>query len=218
MDTSTSMPNITRLSAIETVPDRPFTNPAHSRADAAILNYMRWRLHYLLSQSQIGPEHPLARELYIQTLNEERGRFHRLVILEREPLLTEAELTLVGFFGHRRGEVNPALLQDVDVELVQEFLNHPYVLSYCSLELADSNWANMVLLRNAAGIEHWRASQKHAYAAREMAPLYYTGIRLHNGVLPSGLASPHMNLLSTKYYDFRGPELWRAIREEGRVL
>src|SRR5689334_630773 len=127
MDTSTSMPNITRLSQVETVPDRPFTNPAHSRADAAILNYMRWRLHHLLSQANIGPEHPLARELYVQTLHEELGRFHRIVILEREPLLTDAELTLVGFFGHRRGEANPALLQDVDIELIQEFLNHPHV-------------------------------------------------------------------------------------------
>ena len=211
-------PNLIRLGQLETVPDRPFTNPEHNRADAAILNYLRWRLHYMLSQSNIGPGHPLARELYVQMMQEANGRFHRIVILEREPLLTDAELTLVGFFGHRRGEANPALLQDVDIELIQEFLNHPYVLSYCSLELADGNWANMVLLRNADGIEHWRASQKHAYAAREMAPLYYTGIRLHNGVLPGGLASPHMNLLSTKYYDFQGPVLWRAIREEQRVL
>jgi hypothetical protein len=134
--------------------------------------------------------------------------------IERAPLLTDAELTFVGFFGQRRFEANPALLQDVDTELIQEFLNHPYVLSYCSLELADNNWANIVILRNADGIQHWRASRKHAYAARELAPQYYTGIRLHNGILPNGLASPYLVLLHTKYYDFQGPGLWQAVREE----
>lgn len=214
METSTSTSNIARLSKLETVPNRPFTNPEHSRADSAVINYMRWQLHHVLSQSNIGPEHPLARELYIQMLQEVNGRFHRIVILERAPLLTDAELTFVGFFGQRRFEANPALLQDVDTELIQEFLNHPHVLSYCSLELADNNWANIVILRNADGIQHWRASRKHAYAARELAPQYYTGIRLHNGILPNGLASPYLVLLHTKYYDFQGPGLWQAVREE----
>jgi len=179
---------------------------------------MRWRLHYLLSQSNIGPEHPLARALYIQTLDEDHGRFHRVVILEREPLLADAELAFVGFFGHRRVEADPTPLQEIDIELIQEFLDHPHVLSYCSLELADGNWANMVLLRSADGIERWRGSRKHAYVARELAPLYYTGIRIHNGVLPDGLASPHLSLLCTKYYDFQGPELWRAIRDSSRIV
>jgi hypothetical protein len=196
------------------VPDRPFTDPQHSSADAATLNYMRWRLHYLLSQSNIGPGHPLDRELYVQMMQETTDRYHRVVILERGPLLTDAELTFVGFFGQRRFEASQAMLQDIDTELIQEFLQHTSVLSYCSLELADYNWANLVLLRNPEGIQHWRTSQRHAYAARELAPLYYTGIRLHNGVLPEGLDSPVLHLTRTKYYDFQGPGLWQAVRNE----
>jgi hypothetical protein len=218
MSTSTPLPAVVQLGPHDAVAERPFTDPRHSRADAAILNYMRWRLHYLLSQSDIGPGHPLDRELYIQMLQEANDRYHRMVILERGPLLTDAELTFVGFFGERRFEASPAILQDIDTELIQEFLQHTYVLSYCSLELADNNWANLVILRSAEGIQHWRASQRHAYASRELAPLYYTGIRLHNGVLPEGLASPYIRLTRTKYYDFREPGLWQAIRDEVRTL
>jgi hypothetical protein len=218
MSTSTPLPAVVQLGPHDAVAERPFTDPRHSRADAACLNYMRWRLHYLLSQSNIGPEHPLARELYIQMMQETNQRYHRIVILERGPLLTNAELTFVGFFGQRRFESSPAMLQEIDTELIQEFLHHTYVLAYCSLELADNNWANLVLLRSAEGIQHWRASQRHAYAARELAPLYYMGIRLHNGVLPEGLDSPYLRLTRTKYYDFQGPGLWQAIRDEVHTL
>jgi hypothetical protein len=137
---------------------------------------------------------------------------HRMVIRDRAALAANAELTVVGFFGEQRGKVNPALLHDIDTELIQEFLQHRYVLSYSSLELADGNWGNLVILQHTGGIEHWRASQRHAYAARELAPLYYARIRLHNGILPCGLASPHLILTSTKYYDFEG-DVWQAIRE-----
>jgi hypothetical protein len=135
-----------------------------------------------------------------------------MVILSRQLLLNAYQLTVVGFFGEKRGEANLALLQDVDTELVQEFLDHVSVLSYSSLELSDGNWANMVLLLGAEGIQHWRASQKHAYAARELAPQLYHTIRLHNGVLPGGLSS-QLLLRSTKYYEFHGQGLWQAMRE-----
>jgi hypothetical protein len=82
------------------------------------------------------------------------------------------------------------------------------------LELADGNWANLVIMQHAEGIQRWRTSQKHAYVARKFAPLFYSGIRIHNGVLPRGLTSPRLVLLNTKYYDFRGGRLWRAVRDE----
>ena len=140
-------------------------------------------------------------------------RSHRLVILSRQQLLNASALTVVGFFGHKRSAADPSLLQDVDTDLLQEFLHHAYVLSYSSLELPDGNWANLVLMLDAGGIEHWRASQKHAYAARELAPHFYQTIRLHNGTLPGGLAASKLVLLSTKYYDYRDESWWHAIRE-----
>jgi hypothetical protein len=39
-------------------------------------------------------------------------------------------------------------------------------------------------------------------------------VRLHNGVLPGGLwSSEEPRLVRTKYYDFSGPQPWRAVRE-----
>jgi hypothetical protein len=209
--------SIIRLGRHDRVSDRRFTHPEYSEADAAILERMRARLYDTLLRSDIGAGDPLNRELYIQYVKEEHERLHRMVILARRQLLTARELTVVGFFGEKRGEANPALLQDVDTELVQEFLDHINVLSYSSLELADGNWANMVLMRGVEGIQHWRASHKHAYAARELAPQFYHTIRLHNGVLMGGLSSPDLKLLSTKYYEFHGQGLWQAVREVGSL-
>jgi len=53
---------------------------------------------------------------------------------------------------------------------------------------------------------------------RELAPRYYVTIRLHNGLLPCGLASSQMILNATKYYDFQSEELWQAVREERSAL
>jgi hypothetical protein len=212
-ETKMSASNLIRLGRHDRLPDRLFTHPEHNQTDAAILDRMRSRLHDTLIKADIGASDPLNRELYIQYVQEEHERLHRMVILSRQQLLTAGELTVVGFFGEKRGEANPALLQDVDTELVQEFLQHTHVLSYSSLELADGNWANMVLMLTSEGIQHWRASHKHAYAARELAPQFYHTIRLHNGVLPGGLAAPQVSLLNTKYYDFQNHGLWQAIRE-----
>jgi hypothetical protein len=208
-----STSSIIILGRHDQVPDRRFTHPDHNQRDVAILGLMRARLYQTLLRSDIGAGDSRNRELYIQYVKEEHERLHRMVILSRQLLLNAYPLTVVGFFGERRGEANPALLQDVDTELVQEFLQHIYVLSYSSLELADGNWANMVLMLGAEGIQHWRASHKHAYAARELAPQFYHTIRLHNGALPDGLSSPNLTLASTKYYEFHGQGLWQAVRD-----
>jgi hypothetical protein len=208
-----STSSIIILGRHDQVPDRRFTHPDHNQRDVAILDLMRARLYETLLRSDIGAGDSRNRELYIQYVKEEHERLHRMVILSRQLLLNAYPLTVVGFFGERRGEANPALLQDVDTELVQEFLQHIYVLSYSSLELADGNWANMVLMLGAEGIQHWRASHKHAYAARELAPQFYHTIRLHNGALPDGLSSPNLKLASTKYYEFHCQGLWQAVRD-----
>jgi hypothetical protein len=205
----------TRLTQTEYIPDRPFTNPEHSYADVAVLEYMRTQLRVTLRDVDCGPSDPQSRQLYIHTLREDGERQHRQVILSRRMLLDAKSLTVVGFFGHKRGSADPGILEDVDNDLLQEFLHHTYVLCYNSLELPDGNWANLVLLLDATGIQQWRVSQKHAYAARELSPLFYETIRLHNGILPGGLAAPRLVLLSTKYYDYRGDNWWQTIREFG---
>ena len=205
--------NRIRLAQAEYVPERPFANPERSLFDLAVLEYMRAQLQATLREVEFGSSDPHARGLYIHTIKEDGDREHRQVILSRQQLLGANTLAVVGFFGQKRGTADPSVLGDVDTDLLEEFVRHTYVLSYNSLELPDGNWANLVLMLDASGIEHWRASQKHAYAARELSPLFYETIRLHNGALPGGLDSRGIVLLSTKYYDYRGDAWWQAIRE-----
>jgi hypothetical protein len=202
-----------RLGPLDSVASRPFTAPELSHTDIATLDRMRARLRQTLALSQVDGNQPDQSDVHVQYIYEEHKRMHRLVICDRAALAIDSELAVVGFFGEQRGKANPALLQDVDTELIQQFLQHRYILSYSSLELADGNWGNMVVLRHTDGIQHWRASQRHAYAARELAPQYYARIRLHNAVLSAGLASARLILRSTKYYDFEASGWWGAIRE-----
>jgi hypothetical protein len=207
------IPNPVRLGPLEAVAGRPFTAIEHSHTDLATLEYMRMRLRQTLAAWEINLDQPAQSEIHVQYVHDEHTRMHRMIIRDYAALAADAELTVVGFFGEQRGKANPALLQDIDTELIQEFLQQRYVLSYSSLELADGNWGNLVILQHTDDIEHWRATQRHVYAASELAPLYYARIRLHNGVLGGGLASARLMLRSTKYYDFEGGGLWRAIRE-----
>jgi hypothetical protein len=213
MSLPTPLPTIVHLGPRDAVAERPFTAPENSHVDLEILETMRARLCRTLDTRAGANVVSDPAEMHIQFVHEDDQHMHRMVILDRAALRADTELAFVGFFGQRRGDASPALLQDLDTELIQEFLQHHYVLSYSSLELPDGNWANMVILEHIDGIQHWRASQRHAYAARELAPLYYTAIRLHNGALHGGLASPRMVLNSTKYYDFSSTAWWQAIRE-----
>jgi hypothetical protein len=100
----------------------------------------------------------------------------------------------------------------VDDALVEELRQHPLMLSYCSIETGDGNWHNLVLMSHDEAMQHWRDNPRHGWAVDSLAPRYYEHIRLHNGLLPRGLASNAITLTSTKYYDFSGDSPWRANR------
>lgn len=200
-----------RLDWSDIVPDRPFTNPDHNAGDLAHLQYMVERLRGLLSQAQIIPARPRP---YVLHLEEAGGRRHRIALARPEELVICPELAVVGFCGTRWPDADRAPLDAVDAELLAEFMQHSYLLSYSSLEVEDGNWRNLVLFSHAQGIGHWAISLKHAQAAQVLAPSYYQNIRLHNGVLPGGLMSDHDLILTrTKYYDYQDQPLWWAVRE-----
>lgn len=206
----TSAPPI-RLDPSEIVSGRPFTNPDRNAEDLALIEYMRKRLCRLLSQTRKLPDQP--RPLILHFL-EDDVRKHRIVLSRPEALLSASTLVFVGFCGRKRNDVDKSVLDHVDVELIGEFRQHPDLLSYSSLELQTGDWRNLVLMGRPRGIEHWQTSARHRYAARELAPKYYTNVRLHRGLLSGGLMSNNEPvIIETKYYDFEGRKLWRAVRE-----
>jgi hypothetical protein len=197
-------PSIITLGPKEVPPDRPFTDVRNTEADLATLDFIRAHLHALVHGLL-----PCVNDGQLQGRTP-RGRY-RIVLLNRTALLGEDLLTVVGFCGQRRVYADPVPLMDVDRELVAELYHHPYMLAYCSHEQPDGDWINLVVMDASAQIERWRESVRHLYAARQLSPDYYASIRLHAGVLPSGLTSPTIQLSRTMYYDFSGG-WWQALR------
>ena len=196
--------DILQLAPNERLPDRPFTHPENTEADYADLERIRALLCEVL-------QHAVPNQVPYEISSSHQ----RLIILNREVLLSVQPITVVGFCAHRRSNLSQALLDEmsvVDGDLVQELAQHSDMLTYSSIQLQDGNWKNLVLLRSDAGVGHWRDSQRHHYAANMLTPVYYAQVRLHNGVLPQGLSSPNIVLTSTKYYDFDSAPTWRAVR------
>jgi YD repeat-containing protein len=198
------MDEYVRLQPDERVPGRAFADPAQSAADLAALRTMAARLRRLLEEPAAGR---------IVEDREPDGRQHRVVLGAADRLGAVRDLGLVGFFAVKRVGLDHAALTRTDDELIEELPGHPGILSYSSLELADGNWGNLIVLDPPEAGERWRTSGKHAWAASELAPRHYTVVRLHNGRLPGGLRSGRDPVLTrTRYHDFRGPAPWRAER------
>ena len=138
----------------------------------------------------------------------------RVVICDAMSLHNRRSAQLVGFFGERHPEQDATPLEEANFEIVLEFQKYPGILSYSSMELADGNWANLVLHNVAEDRETWRASETHARAARELSPLYYRTVRIHNGVLPDGVMGNRSIVVErTKYWDYGSAKVWHAVRD-----
>ena len=198
-----------RLGPTEIAGGRPFTDPARTEEDLAAMRRMLAGLRWVLSQGVPEAPRPL-----LCSAPEASGRQHRVVLAHDPPLRTGHEPGVVGFFALKRTDRDCSPLTTADDELILEFPRHPGILSYSSLEFADGNWGNLILLHPPEAKEEWRTSERHAYAVRELAPRYYAVVRLHNARLPGGLGSGRdLLLVRTKYYDFQGPQPWRAERD-----
>lgn len=196
------------LGITEAVRRRPFTSPDLYPADRAVLSYMLADLRAQLASAT-------AIEAYETIEWVVHGRKRRTIVCDPQTLsLADVDVNVVGFFGERNEERDGTPLEEANAEIVLEFRNYPGILSYNSMELADGNWANLVLHDKPDTREYWRASRRHAEAAEKLSPLYYRTVRIHNGLLPGGLhGGEEIEIESTKYWDFSGPKVWRAARD-----
>ena len=109
-----------------------------------------------------------SRGVRILESREPSGRQHRVVLGAGDRLGVGRDLGFVGFFAVKRVGMDHAPLTRTDDELIDEPPGHPGILSYSSLELADGNWGNLILLDPPEAGEHWRTSARHARAASEL--------------------------------------------------
>lgn len=150
------------------------------------------------------------------SFKERRGRQHRMIIFAPEMLLAPEEMCFVGFVSRRSPTVEPCVVDEIfrtDELMLAEIARIPGLLSYSSLELHAGNWYNLVLFRDPNVKMHVRSGTTHRHAAHQLSPAYYEWIRLHNGTMPGGLVHQEMQLNSTKYYRFPGPQQPPVVRE-----
>jgi hypothetical protein len=83
-----------------------------------------------------------------------------------------------------------------------ELAEHPGLLNYSSLELADGIWYNLVIFAHTEVKSDILGLKTHQFAAYELAPSYYQWIRLHHGVITGKCLSEGLTLYKTKYYTF----------------
>ena len=137
-------------------------------------------------------------------------------IYDEEGLRTRHDLTVVGFRGLCRPDISQALegeVADVDTALAAQLARDEsrLILSYSSCPLGPLDTLNLVVMQDESGLRYWHESALHRYAAQELSPRLYEGVRLHTGALPQGLAGL-LHLRSTKYYAF-GTSPWHAQRQ-----
>ncbi|GAC1353112.1 MAG: hypothetical protein NVS3B20_18230 [Polyangiales bacterium] len=135
----------------------------------------------------------------------EHGRTHRLILTHDFDRHEASPLTVIGFFAQRRVGSDELLLA-ADKELVDELASFPHLVSYTSLELPNGQYGNMVLLDHERAPEVWRERARHVRIVRELAPLAYHAVRIHNGKLSEGVRENSvLTIHHTKYFSYPTP-------------
>ncbi|GGJ29242.1 hypothetical protein [Deinococcus roseus] len=194
-----------QLGTEERVPERPFTDPTHNQQDLLLLHEMRDQLLGTLRSGRKQQE----------ILEQGRG-YHGIHIFDAVSLSEQPALAFVGFRSILRPD-SPADVREeltrIDAHLVEDLRNdpEPAIFAYSSRQLDSLNWLNLVVLKDLSHMGYWQHSQHHQRASQHLSPHYYQGIRLHNGVLDTGIQGT-LRLTSTKYYDFSAGRPWLALR------
>jgi hypothetical protein len=181
--------------------------------DIVLLRYMAQRIYitlYLLDE----PTNPSKPLLYF--LEEGHKYTHRIAIYNPQALLLNNKLDFVGFISRKLQPGDSKVIEEirtVDKKLIVELINTPGLMSYSSLELRDGRWCNLVLFSGPETKIHLKQSNMHKYAAYQLSPRYYDWVRLHNGIMPDGLAHNELLLQKTKFYQFHGPHEKPKMRE-----
>ena len=194
----------------ERIPDRPFTDPDHSLEDLAMLRFMAQLLVDGYDNPWVCDFIPGSRPV---CQSDPKGRHYRIYYIRPHELFELKNLTVVGFFGHKRPEADVRPLIQADKRFEKEFHKHEGLLSLSTSRLPSGDFSNLVLFTDPEAKDKWNYNPVHYETVSKISPPYYENIRLNNGVLPDGLDAPHkLYLTQVKYIDFSEMPPWRASR------
>jgi hypothetical protein len=196
----------------ETVPGRPFTDPEHTRRDEEalrrLLAHQRERVQTWADGGSPGHKDVIVQE------SDPEGHRHLLVVPDTRALLETPDPMVVGFFGRPRVDVDTTILFELEEQLVDSMSAYAAqgLLSYYDLELVKGSWGNLILFGSSDGPARWSENPAHRRAV-EISPANYHEIRLHQGTLSGRLLDGGaLRVTRTRYLDYSGPEIWRAVR------
>jgi hypothetical protein len=138
---------------------------------------------------------------------------HWIVITDTDRVRASDDLVLVGFFSQARLEVDPRPIIELESALVADMPGQSSPLVYYNVHWPGVGWGNLVVFTDAEAERAWGHDPRH-HEAVARAPAHYHSVRLHVGDLPGGIfGGGAIHLRRTRYFDFSGPEPWRANRE-----
>jgi hypothetical protein len=204
------MGEVIELGGAEEVASRPFTAPAHTTREASVMQAMLTRMRVRAPVWLEGEE----RDILVRAPDAD-GRRHWIRIPDRDALVAAPHLTVVGFFGDVRDDIDQTLIHDLEEAIVATLEWIPGVLSYYDLELPEGGYGNLILCDDAAAPSRVQDHELHRRAV-ELTPRHYRTVRLHTGAVAGPLVSEEpLTLSRTRYYDFGGEEPWLAVRDAG---
>lgn len=207
------MPETVNLGPDEVVRSRPFTAVEKTGRDLEILHSILSDVRSVVVEVEEGVREVAPYQRLAWKVN---GLTHRLLICDVDRLRAHPGLCVVGFFAERRTEIDIWPLEKANSEIVTEFADYPGILSYCSVELENEHWGNLVLHDDPVDTDFWRKSRMHQRAVETLSPQHYYNVRIHNGRLTSSLFDrPRIRIHKTKYFDYSGTGEWRAERALG---
>jgi hypothetical protein len=198
------------LAADEKVTDHPFADLAHSQQDLKTMRQMAQQLVDTYDDPEVCDFVP-GKNVVCQS--DPQGRHFRIYYIRPQQLFTRKNLTVVGFFGKKRPGADIRPLIRADRQFEPQLMGHAGLLSLSTVRLPNQDFANLVLFTDPESKDRWNFSQPHYELVSQISPPYYSSIRLNNGILPDGLATPdQLRLTRVRYLDYTSDPHWRAVR------
>jgi hypothetical protein len=196
----------------ESIPGRPFTDPANTAREAGVMRQMLERERAVAAGWTQDGGGPQGMQLVRDRDGDERT--YLLVVPDPARLLAACDLTAVGFFARPREDVDHAVLFDLEEELAARMSAYAQLglLSYYDVELVKGAYGNLILFATPDVPDEWHADPVHRRAV-EISPRHYHEVRLHKGSIPGHFAAGgDITIERTKYFDFTGASRWQALR------
>jgi hypothetical protein len=199
------------LGPADRAPGRPFTDPQTTGADVlAMTRILALEREMALTWRPDVDGPGITEQVHGETRQ-------LLAVPDGRALLRARDVTAVGFFGELRAGIDHEAVFEHERAITQTFPQFaPFgFLSHFDLGPEHGRYGDLILFWTPDVPEEWHRSAVHRDAVT-VAPEHYHHIRLHRGRIPGPLrGAGQIELHSTRYLDFDGPQVWRGLRTYG---